>query len=625
MAKRFLLASVAALALVGWAGKGTAWGQTEQIRSYRVGITIQGDGSLAVVEQIAYDFGSTEHHGIFRDIPVRFHYDDRYDRVYPVDVTSVTATGGASADYKVQRQGENLDIKIGDPDETVTGEHIYTIAYTVRGALNGFSDHDELYWNATGNEWSVPIDQATVRVTAPAAITKVACFGGPTGSSFPCSGSSSSRNTATFDQSAMGPYNGVTVVVALPKGAVPAPHPVLDERWSLARAFAVTPGTVGVSLGLVLLLAIGVGRLMWMQGRDRRALGSAVDIAYATATGDEQRVPLFEHGTYPVEYAPPEDIRPGQVGTLIDETAHVLDVTATIVDLAVRGYLRIEEIPKRWLLGKPDWRLVQLKGADEDLLAYERTLLNGLFERAGLDDEDAVDVESTVPPRPDETATTRLEPLARVKLSSLRKHFAPRLAKVQDALYADAVKRRWFAGRPDKVRQKWAGRGWILFLVGAGLVYLAAKTTHLGLIALPVPVAGLVLAWGGHLMPRRTAKGTGMVRRVLGFRTYIETAEADEARFAERANLFSQYLPYAVVFGCTEKWARAFRDLDQQQPDWYVSPHPFTLAALSSSIDHFSVTSAGTFTSTPGSSGGSGFGGGGFSGGGGGGGGGGSW
>jgi uncharacterized membrane protein len=218
--------------------------------------------------------------------------------------------------------------------------------------------------------------------------------------------------------------------------------------------------------------------------------------------------------------------------------------------------------------------------------------------------------------------------LARVKLSSLRKEFATRLRSVQNALYDDAVSRGWFAARPDKIRQKWAGRGWVLFLAGAGLTWLAAARTHFGLVPIPIALAGLALVIGSSRMPRRTAKGTGIVRRIRGFRTYIETAEVDESRFAEARNLFSQYLPYAVVFGLTEKWAAAFARLGEQPPDatgWYVGSRPFTVDGFASSMESFTVTTAGTIASTPSSSGSSGFGGGGSSGGGGGGGGGGSW
>ena len=128
-------------------------------------------------------------------------------------------------------------------------------------------------------------------------------------------------------------------------------------------------------------------------------------------------------------------------------------------------------------------------------------------------------------------------------------------------------------------------------------------------------------------MPARTAKGTAMLRRIRGFRRVIATAEQHMARWAEEENVFTRYLPYAIVFGLTEKWAKAFEDLGIQ-PDtssWYVGPRMFTAMAFADSIDGFATTTGGTLASTPASSGSSGFGGGGFSGGGGGGGGGGSW
>lgn len=618
-----------------------AWPQAadELIDRYDVSIEIQRDGSILVAEEIDYDFGSTEHHGIIRRLPIRFRFDDQSDRIYPVQVIAVAGSPGTPAQYEVTESGSELQIKIGDPDRTITGRHTYAITYQVEGALNSFVRRDELYWNAIGTEWGVPIGMASVEVRGPVILERIACFAGPAGSNNPCQSSALQGETARFTHEDLKPYEAVTIVVGFPAGAVASSFPILEERWSLRRAFSATPMTIGVSAGLLALLLAGLGYLLWAAGRDRRAIGSPVDIAYDTSPDGEQEVPLFEHGVYPVEYAPPEDIRPGQVGTLIDEVANPLDVTATIVDLAVRGYLRIEEIPKRWMFGKPDWRLVKLEEADDGLMTYERLLLDGLFEDADEIDEleDAEDVSAfqeegrplSPPPRPDLPATAiPHEPgLAEVKLSALRKRFALRLRKVQNALYDDAVTRRWFAGRPDTIRKRWHVAGLLLIIVGIGLTWLAAANTHLGLIPIPLVFGGLLLAWAARWMPRRTPKGTGLVRRVLGFRTYIETAEAQEARFQERENIFARYLPYAVVFGCTEKWAHAFRGLDDQLPStagWYVGAHPFSVYGFTSSIGTFSSMASGVITSAA-ATGSSGFSGGGFSGGGGGGGGGGSW
>ena len=585
---------------------GTAHAQAfEQIHSYDVNLVIQPDGALRVTETIDYDFGSTEHHGIFRTIPTRFTYDDTNDRIMPISDVSVTATpAGTPTDVKVSTSNGETEIRIGDPDTLITGRHVYTIEYTVKGALNAFDDHDELYWNAIGTEWSVPIGAATARVQAPQDILQAICFAGPQGSNLPCDRIVVDGSSANATQDGLDPFEGLTVVAALPKGAVsPEPTPILAERWSLGRAFSRRPAPLGLA-GAVLVLGVGwLSWLGWRVGRDREAIGSPVDAAFAGPDGAERPVPLGGGPRWPVEYVPPDDLRPGQIGTLVDEAANTIDVTATIVDLAVRGYLRIEEIPKEGLFGKPDWNLVRLKSG-EDLLPYERILLTGLFEDAN----EAADGTSSV------------------LVSKLKTKFVARLHRVQNALYDDAVERGWFSQRPDKVRTRWAGRGILLTILGGVALFFAIKGTHLAFAALAFLLIGIGLLVASHWMPRRTAKGTGLVRRVRGFREYMDVAEDEPSKFAERANLFYEFLPYAVVFGITEKWARAFRGLEEMPPQsFYSGPHPFTVLAFSQSIDSFTVSSAGTIASTPGGSGSSGFGGGGFSGGGGGGGGGGSW
>ncbi|MDQ4068561.1 MAG: DUF2207 domain-containing protein [Actinomycetota bacterium] len=580
-------------------GAGAAQGGRERITAYDVEIVVEASGSMVITETIDYDFGADDRHGIYRKLPVRLRYDGRYDRIYPLKVLSVEGSPGTPDQYKTETAGNYKGIRIGDPDRTITGAHRYTIVYAIDAALNGFAEHDELYWNAIGTEWSVPIERATVRVRVPAEITDVACFSGGTGSGLACSEADAAGNVAEFSQARLGAGEGLTVVVGFPKGAVAPPAPVLDERWSFTRAFSLTPATAAASLALLVLSVLGVARLAWRTGRDRRFAGSPVDVAYATA-GQEERVRPsfgpFGNEETPVEFVPPDGLRPGQIGTLVDESANTLDVTATIVDLAVRGYLRIEEIPKKGLFGKPDWALTKLRDGD-GLRRYERTLLDGLFEDG-----------------------------AEVKLSSLRNTFATRLKQVQDALYDDAVEQGWFPIRPDKIRTRWQVIGAVAVVLAAGLVVLLAVFTHAALVGVPLVVGALLLLLSAKRMPHRTAKGTGVLRRAAGFRRFIEESEKERARFAEQQHLFSEYLPYAIVFGATEKWARAFAGIDGRLPEtgWYHGSTSFTAASFSDSIDGFTVTTAGTITSTPAGSGSSGFSGG-FSGGGGGGGGGGSW
>ncbi|MEP6757643.1 MAG: DUF2207 domain-containing protein [Actinomycetota bacterium] len=600
---RLLFASACVVAVPAFGASGSSAAGSESITSYDVDITIQPNGDLSVVETIAYDFGNEPRHGIFRDIPTRVRYDDRYDRVYPLRVDDVSGSAGTPVGYTIEAAGGGMTrIKIGDPDQTVTGPHTYRIAYTVQGAMNAFDSHDELYWNAIGDEWSTMIERATVRVTAPGAVTAVACFAGSSGSKLPCDDAQARGAIARFAQSQVFPYEALTIVVGIEKGAVAVSPPVLQERWSVGRAFRVTGSTLTAS-GLILLLGCGAfGYAVWNRGRDRRYQGSLVDQVMGNPQGATQRTPIGEgDAVAPVEFGPPEGIRPGQVGTLVDERANTLDVSASIVDLAVRGYLVIQEIPKEGLFGKPDWRLVRLEAPTGVLMPYERLLLDGLFRDGGD-----------------------------VTLSSLRTTFSERLGAVEESLYSNAKQQGWFTARPDKVRARWRLGGLGLTVAAIAIAAALATFTGLGLIGLALVLVGFVFLFGAGRMPARTAKGTAMLRRVRGFRQVIETADRYFAQWAEKENVFPKMLPYAIVFGLTEKWAAAFATLAQDPTTtsamaWYVPQAAASLGSFAESIDGFTVATSGTISSTPAGSGSSGFGGGGFSGGGGGGGGGGSW
>ena len=597
---RVLLVALAVTALaVAMPGAIGAQTSGEQIRQYDISIEIEPDGDVLVVEDIVYDFGPYERHGIYRDLQYRYAYDDQHERVIRIHDVRVSASQGTPSDVDTSTDGNLFHIRIGDPDTTIRGIHQYRISYRVEGALNSFPDHEELFWNVA-SDWQVPISDLSVNVTAPAGFVELICFAGPTGSRASCSNSSITAAVANAEHESLRPYEAFSIAVAMPPGSVEVPSPILETPWSLDRAFSRTPFTLG-GLAVLLLAAIGiVARLIWMHGRDRRFVGSAVEVAFGSPTGEVQPVPLFEsHEDSAIEFGPPENMQPGLMGTLVDEVAHPLDVTATVIDLAVRGYLTIEEIPKEGWFGKDDWRLKRLRETDDDLVQYEQRLLDGLFQDG---DE--------------------------VLLSDLKTEFVSRLKQVQDDLYDETVDRGWYRRRPDQVRNSWIGVGVGVAAVGGLLTAALAIFTSFGLLGLPVIFGGLLVAIRAGAMPRRTAKGTGMMRRAMGFQRALATAERDTARWAEQQGIFSKYLPYAVVFGLTERWAKAFEGLDEEftgTAGWYVSSHPFTTYAFASSIGDFSRSTAGTIVATPAASGSSGFGGGGFSGGGFGGGGGGSW
>ncbi len=212
------------------------------------------------------------------------------------------------------------------------------------------------------------------------------------------------------------------------------------------------------------------------------------------------------------------------------------------------------------------------------------------------------------------------------KLSDLKNTFYKDLARAKTALYTDAVERGWFPRNPNSVRTAWLVGGAAVDGLGTALVFFLGTRWGAGLVALPVLAAGTLLIVVSRAMPRRTAQGREATRRALGFARYITTAERHQQAFAERENIFTSYLPYAIAMKCVDKWARAFQDIDLQRATaaWYVGTGRFDAGSFSSNLATFSSSVSSAIASTPGGSGGSGFSGG-SSGGGGGGGGGGSW
>lgn len=597
---------VCVLAVLLGAGPAMADGP-ESISQYDTRIDIRADGSMAVSETIYYDFGFNQRHGIIRKIPAKFRYDDSRDRVYPIDDVAVTMDG-QDIDVDLSSEDGYETFKIGDPDRTVTGRHTFVIQYTVRGALNGFPDHEELYWNAIGHEWSVPITAASATITGPADVQRVECFSGPSGSQLSCPTKSFTGRTATFAARNLGNGSGMSVVVAFPEGSVANTEPILEDRHDLAAAFRATPFTL-IGGGALALLGIG-GSLAaaWAIGRDRRYVGQIPGLAPAPGQSvEERRQSLFDKPPIAVEFAPPDNMRPGQVGTLVDGQANTLDVTATIIDFAVRKRLHITEVPREGMWSSQDWELTRTDDAhpaDKPFASYEKSLFNALF--TGRD---------------------------RVRLSELKHTFATDLGRVKQELYRDMVGQGWYRRSPESTRTMYRGLAFLAIVAAIGVTVLLALVTQWALIGIGLVVAAIAFFAVSGRMPARTGQGSAMLARVRGFKLYLETAEAEQIKFEEREQIFSRYLPYAMVFGVADRWAGQFADIGSVQPDgtsglyWYTGLQGWNMLYFSQSIGSFATTTSGTIASTPppAVSGGSGFGGGGFSGGGGGGGGGSSW
>lgn len=574
-------------------------GGFEQIQQYDVTITVNPDGSADFTETIVYDFGSRpDRHGILRDLRLTQPCNEQWRRVYPMSQVKVTSPTGAPTKVDTSESDGVTTLKIGDADVNVRGVQTYVVQYHLAGVINGFVDHDELYWNAIGPGWDVTVWNAVVRVDGPSDPVRITCFSGAVGVTTSCDAASVTEGVAGFQQQSIAPSSALTVAVAYPTGAFTATPRYLEERWSLDRAFSRNAATVGGAGVLLALVVGGVAAITYSVGRDRRAVGSPTDVAFAPAGTPGVRVGLLDRDSTPVDFAPPDGIRPAQMALIRNERVEHRDVAATIVDLAVRGYLRIEESggTKR----HPDYKLVLLKQPDASLLPYETTLLGSLFVGQ-----------------------------SEVVLSSLEDTFAAKLQSVTSMVLDDGVDRGWFAKRPDRVVRHWRALGFLAMLVGGALLAAAIAWTKLALLPVPILIGGLLLWVLAKRFPSRTAAGTGMRRRAEGFERFMRDSEAPRAQWAEQRNIFSEYLAYAVVLGIATKWAKTFEPLGAEAmagaSTWYVGSQPFSAEHFGRATDDFASAASSTLSSVPqSSSGSSGFSGG-SSGGGGGGGGGGSW
>jgi uncharacterized membrane protein len=544
------------------------------IDSFNSEIFIPQDGKARVTETIQVDFSGLEKHGIYRDIPI----EGIKFRILKVTQDETKAK------TSISRSSGGVSIRIGDPDSTMSGEHVYVISYEVGKVITRFDANDEFYWDVTGSEWGVPITSASATVSLEGGqVQEVTCYTGQFGSSAQDCSAKIEDGVGEFQTTAsLSPFEGLTVVNKVPKGLVADPiywGDILKIAWAILGSLAAA--------GFVVQRWLRHGRDMWYRGH-----------VIEDPKAQEGIKPIFAKQTVVVEFEPPKGLRPAEVGTLVDEKIDMQDVSGTIVDLAVRGYLKISEDKKRRKYTYTFEKLREFKG-DASLSKYEVELLDGLF---GTKDS--------------------------VELSDLKNKFYKHLKPIKDELYKKLTGESYFVESPDKVRTRYFVFGGIaLGLASFALPAFSISTFSNFLLFLPIAVLGVFLLVFASFMPKKTAKGTEAVRRAAGFKLFISTAQKYMQEFNESINRFDEFLPYAMVFGVVDKWVNTFEKLgiEPPQPTWYVGYTPFNARNFSSSMTRMGSVLASTLPSSPSQGGGSGFGGGGFSGGGFGGGGGGSW
>jgi len=535
-----------------------------RIEKFDEQVTVLPNGTVDVTENITFRFLG-HWNGIYREIPVEYYTPQGMNYSLFLNVKSITDGSGAKLKFESSRDRHYRKLKIyvpGAEDATKT----IVIEYTVSDALRFFEDHDEFYWNVTGDEWDVPVGNARANITLPEGVTGIRTnvFTGAYRSREKQAEAQVVGNGVEVHTTAPLAYHeGLTIAVAFDKGIVHEPTQaertilMLRSNWPLV---------------IPVFAFAGMFWLWWTRGRDPRLRPIAA------------------------QYQPPDQLTPSEVGTLIDNSVDMRDITAAIVDLAVRGYISIEEKDKSSMLGlvhNKDY-VFHLKKSSADwtsLKPHEQELLNGLFSGG-----------------PAAGAT--------VTLSDLHNQFYRYIPSIKNYVFRSLVGSGYYKRRPDSVRTAYIAGGIVVgFLSIWGAMPVA---TFLGMAPLPFIMAGIltaaIICVFGWFMPARTISGARALEGVLGFEDFLAHVESDRFnRMVKTPEMFEKFLPFAMALGVERNWSKAFQNIYTQPPSWYQGSgfgpnfYPYMFV---NNLNTMSSQASSIMTSAPRSSGGSGFGGG---------------
>jgi uncharacterized membrane protein len=560
------------MALLLTAGKAAAQPHNWHITDFKDTISVAADGTALVSEKITVEFVG-QWHGIHRTIPVEYPGPQGTNYALFLKVLSVTDENGNKLKYDSNKSGAFRDLKIYIPGAVDT-TRIVNIDYTVRNGVRFFDNYDEFYWNVTGNDWPVPIDHASAFVTFPegaAGGLRAQAFTGAYGSKQSEANSQVESANVLFETTSPLPMRGgITIDIYVPQGVLKPPSALTRLGWFLS-------GNPVVFLPLF-TLAVMFG-LWYSVGRDP---DPGVSVA--------------------PQYEPPKGICPAEAGTLIDDTIHPRDITSTIVDLAVRGYIKIEEKVDTFLVfHHKDYSFTLLKAREQwgtDLTPHERVMLDNIF-LAGTE----------------------------TRLSSLKNRFYTALPTVRQNIMSGLQSKGIYTLDPDSANGYSAAAGIAIALLVIAVQVMGWMNLFYSVPLLLVSVGVSVLIWWlfARQMTAKTLAGVRTRVAILGFQEFMNRVDADRIKRMP-PDTFEKFLPYAMALGVEHHWAQAFDGIIKDPPTWYVSPNGyvgFSPLFFSSSMHSMASDMHQVFVSAPrassggsGFSSGGGFGGGGFSGGG---------
>jgi uncharacterized membrane protein len=543
------------------------------IKDFQSEIIVNKDSSLSITEKITADCGNLPNkHGIFRTLPTFYQKTSSEKISTPIELKSITDFSDKPINYSTTKSTVNrtLTWKIGDADKTVSGINFYKITYLVKNTIR-FDDpsFDELYWNLSGNFWQIPIDHFTATIKFPSEInqnnTALNIYSGAfkEKNGLDISQNWVDGNTLQIETSdIIKPGSGITLSTTFPKNIITS---FKFSFWELYGRFFWL---------LIPIFAFWIIYRYWAKyGKDPK-INSAI-------------APEFEI---------PDKLSSLDMGMLYSNLAlKTRYLSASIINLAVKKYITIEEIPKKGVFGSVDYKLTKLKEGDDKISESEKLLLDELFDSN----------ESKL-------------------LSSLKNKFYSSIPMIQKKSKDFLVEKEYIDVRSGKYQIALI----IFIFVAAFFSFILAFIGPIYIVSMILTIIIMIIF--AILMSRRTEKGAMLEHRINGLKMYMEVAEKYRQKFNEKENIFEKFLPYAIMFGMTKKWIKQIEKIygadyfNSYHPVWFYGAaiHSFNVDSLTSSIESLSSGMASTMSSSPSSSG---SGGGGFSGGGGGGGGGGGW